>query len=419
MRWSKLRSFFALVAGLTAAAGAVCAASLSNLQITNQATAGYVDFSSQPHTRQSLPVVVLASIPVPSLSKTASATNVLAGTTVQFTLLAGNTGGTNAAAIPVVVNGVATALVVIRDAIPLQSTFVQFNNVGSGTPLYHHTGDPLQTYTTTAPGDLTQVDAIAVGYPTLPVGATPTITFTVLVNPTATGSLTNTGQLLYELAPGSALQALNSNPVVVPIVGLPRPTLLKTVSATNVLAGTTVQFSLLAGNTGGTNAAAIPVVVNGAATALVVIRDVIPLKTTFVQFNNAGSGTPLYHQTGDPLQTYSTTAPANLTQVDAIAVGYATLPVGAAPTITFTVLVNSNATGATSNIAQLDYANVTGGASQEFDSNPVVVTIVGLPGPTLVKTASVTNVAAGAQVQFTVVAGDTGNTNAAPDSRNR
>ena len=303
MRWSKLRSFFALVAGLTAAAGAVCAASLSNLQITNQATAGYVDFSSQPHTRQSLPVVVLASIPVPSLSKTASATNVLAGTTVQFTLLAGNTGGTNAAAIPVVVNGVATALVVIRDAIPLQSTFVQFNNVGSGTPLYHHTGDPLQTYTTTAPGDLTQVDAIAVGYPTLPVGATPTITFTVLVNPTATGSLTNTGQLLYELAPGSALQALNSNPVVVPIVGLPRPTLLKTVSATNVLAGTTVQFSLLAGNTGGTNAAAIPVVVNGAATALVVIRDVIPLKTTFVQFNNAGSGTPLYHQTGDPLQT--------------------------------------------------------------------------------------------------------------------
>ena len=174
----------------------------------------------------------------------------------------------------------------------------------------------------------------------------------------------------------------SAGPVLTTVnVFLPVPTLTKSTPGTNVLAGAPVQFILVAGNTGATNAAAIPAVVSGVVTSLVIIRDAVPLKTTFVQFNSTGTGTPLYHRSGDPLQTYALTAPADLTQVDAIAVGYPTLPVGATPALTFTVLVNSNATGSIANLAQIDYANAAGGAAQSRDSNLVTLPISQNPPP--------------------------------------
>ena len=594
---------------------------LSNSVMVGSATA---ETNLVNNTAGPVLTTVLVFLPAPTLTKSTPGTNVMAGASVQFTLVAGNTGATNAAAIPAVVSGVSTSLVIIRDVVPLKTTFVQFNNTGTGTALYHHTGDPLQNYTLTAPADLTQVDAIAVGYPTLPVGAVPTITFTVLVNSNATGSIANFAEIDYANATGGVAQSYDSNLVTLPIsqnppllptisyyydntytatalvyrVGFPMyvqaacqscihnsgtietatititsqltgdvenftatetgpgtglfqilpavptafapgsgtsgngvidtrpndiltatisggagsamattkimvdpngvvfdsrnnqpvagatvtlidvtgqgnhkgpnqpalvfagdgvttnpatvttgpdgtfqfllvpdstykfvilpptrykfpsqvpssslpanrvvspvasyggnfvvnsalgivrwdvpldppvpvPSLTKSVTGTNV-AGAQVQFTLVAGNTGLTNAAAIPVVVSEVTTALVLIRDAIPLQTTFVQFNNTGTGTSLYHRTGDPLQTYTRTAPADLTQVDAIAVGYPTLPVGAAPTITFTVLVNSNATGRITNTAHLDYANVAGSPAQVFDSNLVALNL--------------------------------------------
>ena len=175
-----------------------------------------------------------------------------------------------------------------------------------------------------------------------------------------------------------------AGPVLTTVIELlPAPTLTKSVAGTNAVPGAQVQFTLVAGNSGSTNAAPIPVVVNGTPNSLVIVRDAIPLKTTFVQFNNIGSGTALYHRAGDPLQTYGLTAPADLTQVDAIAVGYGTLPVGAASTITFTVQVNSNAAGSISNIGQIDYANVTGGVPHALDSNLVTLPITVTQPPTI------------------------------------
>jgi len=645
---SSLASGAATNFGLTVQAPA--SGVISNWVVTGSATA-----DSNLGNNSAGPVLTTVNVflPVPTLTKSTSATNVMAGAPVLFTLVAGNTGTTNAAAIPVFVSGVSTSLVIIRDAVPLKTTFVQFNSTGTGLPLYHHAGDPLQTYALTAPADLTQVDAIAVGYPTLPVGAAPTLTFTVLVNSNATGSIANLAQIEYANAAGGTVQTHDSNLVTLPIslistpptinyyfnntytqtavvyraafpayvqaacqscihnpgtietatititsqltgdvenfpatetgpgtglfrisfptalafgVGtpgngtietrsddvltatisggggsataitqimidpngvvfdsrnnqpvagatvtlidvtgqgnhkgtnqpalvfagdgvttnpatvttgpdgtfqfllvpdstykfvitppkgykfpsqvpsgslsptrvigpaasyggnfvvnsalgivrwdvpvdppVPVPSLTKSVTGTNVvLAGAPVQFTLVAGNTGLTNAAAIPVVVSGVTTALVIIRDAIPLQTKFVQFNNISNGTRLYHRTGDPLQTYMLTAPADLTQVDAIAVGYPTLPVGAAPTLTFTVLVNSNATGRITNTAQLDYANVAGSPAQQLDSNLVALNL-NAPAPgrrlSIHKTVSTPEAEIGDVVTYTV-----------------
>ena len=63
------------------------------------------------------------------------------------------------------------------------------------------------------------------------------------------------------------------------------------------------------------------VTVDGALRDLVVIRDAIPVNTRFVSVVQTSGGLVLYHTVGQALQVYSTTAPADLGQVDAIAFG--------------------------------------------------------------------------------------------------
>ena len=256
-------------------------------------------------------------------------------------------------AITVTNNGPSTAVsVVVTDSLPANVTFI--SATGGGT-----TNSSLTNVFWTV-GNLASGSVANLGLTVRAPASGVVSNWVVAGSPTADSSLGNN----------------RSGPVLTTVTELlPAPTLSKSVAGTNVVAGAPVQFTLAAGNSGSTNAAPIPVIVNGAPSSLVIVRDAIPLKTTFVQFNNTGSGTALYHRTGDPQQTYGLTAPADLTQVDAIAVGYGTLPVGAVSTITFTVQVNSNATGSISNTGQIDYANVTGGSPQALDSNLVTLPI--------------------------------------------
>ena len=348
MQWNWLCRLYGAWVLLAFAGGVVCAAIPSNLQITNQATTGFLDLSGQPQTTQSLAVVVsLLDQADLAVSKTAPS-SVTASSQFSYTITVTN-------------GGPATAVsLVMTDSLPANVAFISTTGGGATN------------------ASLTNVVWVV---PSLASGASMNFGLTVLAP--ASGVMSNS-VVVGSATPDPNLGNNSAGPILTTVNGGPSPTLTKSANATNIVAGGQVQFTLVAGNTGTTNAAAIPVFVNSAATALVIIRDVIPQQTRFIQFNSTGAGTPLYHQSGDPQQSYSSTAPADLTQVDAIAVGYPTLPVGAAPTVTFTVLVGSNATGSISNSAQLDYAKFPGGASQQFDSNLVTLNLATqLPPPTI------------------------------------
>ncbi|MFW2588716.1 hypothetical protein [Sagittula sp. SSi028] len=59
------------------------------------------------------------------------------------------------------IDGAVAQGVLMRDDIPLNAGLVEIVEAGGTTPLYHIQGDAAQDYTTTAPTDLAQVDAVA------------------------------------------------------------------------------------------------------------------------------------------------------------------------------------------------------------------------------------------------------------------
>lgn len=144
-----------------------------------------------------------------------------------------------------------------------------------------------------------------------------------------------------------------------------------------------VNFSLTTSNTGNAPAAGVPLVVDGAATSLFLMRDVIPANTTFVSFGAAGGASLLYHLVGAATNTYVTITPPDLTTVDAIAFGFAG-PIVPSQSITrdFNVQVNANASGATTNTAQLIYKDGVNPADTTTNSNMVQLNVPNLP-PTI------------------------------------
>ncbi len=165
--------------------------------ITNTATGSYVDAKSGfsvPLASNTVNAVVQApSVAVITVSKSASTAAPVPKASFTYTLTAQNSGAGAATPYAVTVNGVASSLVVLRDAIPANTTFASSSSATPGAELlYHRLGDPLNTYVTAAPMP-SSVDAVAWGLPTLPAGATLTGTLGVTVNGNAAGTLDNTG----------------------------------------------------------------------------------------------------------------------------------------------------------------------------------------------------------------------------------
>ena len=144
-----------------------------------------------------------------------------------------------------------------------------------------------------------------------------------------------------------------------------------------------VNFSLTGSNTGNAPAAGVSVDVNGAASTLFLIRDVIPANTTFVSFGAAGGATLLYHLAGAASNVYTTSAPADLTTVDAIAFGFVgSIVPGQSITRDFNVQLHANASGATTNTAQLIYKDGVNPADSTTNSNTVQLNVPNVP-PTI------------------------------------
>lgn len=173
---------------------------------------------SQDITVSNTDTIIVLGSPIIEIGKSASTLTPQRQEVVTFTLIGRNTGSAAATSTLLTVDGTAAAYVLIRDLMPANMAFVRLEPLTAGVPLYHQLGSPFHTYTSLPPADLTQVDAIAVGYPSFPPGYEAQVRFTATVNANASGTITNVGTILY--TDGTEAKTKDSNPVelVVPLV---------------------------------------------------------------------------------------------------------------------------------------------------------------------------------------------------------
>jgi uncharacterized repeat protein (TIGR01451 family) len=153
----------------------------------------------------------------------------------------------------------------------------------------------------------------------------------------------------------------------------------KTVSAATASRGDTVSYTLHGMNTGG-RATPLSLLVDGSPASYALISDVIPANTTFARFSERAGGIPLYRLSGDSADTWHTAAPADLSNVAAVAIGFPSLPAGFDVIVGFDVTVKGNASGAFTNVAQIRGGDA--GTPVAIDSNPVRTEVPTVP-PTL------------------------------------
>src|SRR5450631_70164 len=147
--------------------------------------------------------------PAVALTKSASTNAPVPGGSLTYTLSAQNSGASAANPVAITVNGAPGSFVVVRDAIPANTTFASAAALTpSAQVLYHRIGDAPKIYVT-APG--TGIDVVAFGAASLPAGASLVGTLTVTVNGNAAGTLINTGTVDFDAQ--GADTSVASNPV--------------------------------------------------------------------------------------------------------------------------------------------------------------------------------------------------------------
>ena len=120
---------------------------------------------------------------------------------------------------------------------------------------------------------------------------------------------------------------------------------------------------------------------DGLAKNAVLVRDAVPLNTTFSRIVEAVNFQAVYHLRGAALQTYVSALPADVSQIDAVAfileVNY---PVGFSTDLSFAVTANSNAGGQLISNVALTYQPNGVGAAEQVNSNLVETNITGQAG---------------------------------------
>ena len=161
-----------------------------------------IDFSARS-VAQGVPAANIDSVVVADgalLQLAASASNLTprALETVTLSLTASNTGNRAASGLPVSVDGVTQALVLLRNVIPANTTLAAVGPPGGALVLYHLVGQPDNSYTLTPPADLRQVDAVAFGFTAdIVPGQSLTRSINVQVNGNAAGPILHAGRLLF------------------------------------------------------------------------------------------------------------------------------------------------------------------------------------------------------------------------------
>jgi len=163
--------------------------------------------------------ITTANIASVQLNKSASSLAPGRGDSVTFTLSATNTGNAAAAGVPVTVDGVPTTLVVVRDPLPENTSFVSISGPAGGTALYHKAGDAPTAYISAPPSDLGQVDAAGYGFASVAAGQTVRVALRIGIHANAADSIVNTAQALF--TDGTAPIAVDSNQVQLKLAPLP------------------------------------------------------------------------------------------------------------------------------------------------------------------------------------------------------
>lgn len=178
----------------------------------------------------------------------------------------------------------------------------------------------------------------------------------------------------------SQVQGVSANTIdSIATVGGASVQLVKSASSLAPNRGDLVTFTLAASNTGNLAAAGAPLTVDGAAASLLLIRDALPANTALASLASSYPGTLLYHRVGDAPTNYVTVAPADLAQVDAVALGIAALAPGQTVSVQIGVRIGANAAGTIANTAQTLYTDGVSAGSVSVDSNTVQLALPPLP----------------------------------------
>lgn len=158
-------------------------------------------------------VTLINITPTISLAKAASATTASRNQKVTFTLSGSNSDGGTAMGVPVTIDGTNASLVVIRDALPRNTTFAAVADAGTSRVLYHYAGEAFHAYHTVPAASLNLIDAVGFDYASIPVGESFSVAFKVQVNSAASGGFTNIAAIHY--FDGVTDKAVDSNPVFI------------------------------------------------------------------------------------------------------------------------------------------------------------------------------------------------------------
>lgn len=122
----------------------------------------------------------------------------------------------------VLIDGVETAVILLRDDIPLHTTFSRIVNPVNFTAVYHLVGEPEFTFTATPPSDPARIDAVAfVSEDPFPSSSSRDFQFAVRVNPNTDGLFVNNQAEFLLPQPDGTVTETDSNIVTTPIEGTP------------------------------------------------------------------------------------------------------------------------------------------------------------------------------------------------------
>ena len=137
------------------------------------------------------------------------------------------------------------------------------------------------------------------------------------------GRLENDLGILVVSAIGGGPAALENRDRIT-VTGEAALALTKSVSNPSPRPGDALTFTVDGANVGNGPATGVPLVIDGAPASGVVVTDSIPAQTTFAGNLDAGSGVALYHVGGMAPQQFTTTAPADPS--DVVMIGAAIRP---------------------------------------------------------------------------------------------
>ena len=135
-----------------------------------------------------------------------------------------------------------------------------------------------------------------------------------------------------------------------------------------------LDYILRIQNNASRNATPIDVTVDGQTQQMVLLVDEIPANTTFKSARPTNPQAQVLYKTG--ANSYSTTAPSDLTTIDQLVVGFPTIAANSTEQVDFVVTMNSGIAQTTvNNVFNVEYA--TTGGEKVTPSNQVSTTVSG------------------------------------------